>query len=151
MVSSNQVNLIYVNENTLRVNSSGFIFKNEYRLKLIELAKKHKSGSARICLHGSTLETTQNMIICLMPHKSFQGHFHPKGKKESYTILSGVLYVERYSASNELISTEALTASNTPYMHLGGEKHLPYTKEEICLYQEVYHGTFIKNKDVIPF
>ena len=115
---------------------------------LRSLAMKHPTGSARICLHKSQTEGTQNMIIYLLANRSFPAHFHPKGKSESYTIISGTLYVDLISGSNSAKKSLILTPSNTPYMHRGRKRHKTYTKEEDCIYQEIYHGTFNKDIDV---
>lgn len=139
------------NENTLILQSSVFNFDKTIQSELISLATSHDSGTSRICLHGSTSETTQNMIICILANKTFTRHFHPSTKKESYTVLLGTLYVILYDESGNYENTLELNTSNTPYMHSGGKKHLPYTNSSICIYQEVYHGSFDKAIDVINF
>ena len=88
------------------------------------------------------------MIICILPFQEFPAHKHPKGKSESYTVIDGKLYVEKYDNSLNLNETIVLSSYSGTYLHAGETIHKPYTKSEYCIYQEVYHGTFNKNYDV---
>lgn len=127
-----------------------FLFQEPYCSKLIKLATDSQTGTARICLHSNNSETTQSMIICLMPNKQFERHYHGMGKSESYTIIRGTLYVDLFEAGLMSPSrTVKLSRENTPYMHRGMTIHRPYTRDELCIYHEVYHGTYTKEVDVI--
>lgn len=139
------------NQNTLILRSKIFQFEPIIKETLLSLANAHESGTSRICLHANTSMQTQNMILCILPYKNFRRHYHPSGKNESYTILLGHLFVDIFNEEGKLCNTLRLNSLNTPYMHAGGQRHMPYTKSKMCIYQEVYHGSFDKNIDVINF
>jgi cupin fold WbuC family metalloprotein len=138
-----------VSANTFLLDGSGILQLASFREILFSCAKQHPSGSARVCFHRTPKEPTQNMIICLRPHCSFLTHKHPSQKRESYTVLEGLLYVDLYSESGNIDETLALNPGNTPYIHDGLIFHSTYTKKDWCLYQEVYHGTHDRDLDVI--
>ena len=137
--------------NTFFMDEDIFIYNQELEQTMIEYAKRNKNKNSRICLHNNNREGTQNMIIFLMPHSSFEPHYHPNGKKESYTILKGKLFVEIFDEKGYIKETLILSRENTPYSHKGGIRHRPFTKEDLCIYQEVYHGTYNKENDVLKF
>ena len=64
-------------------------------------------------------------------------------------MLEGLLYVDLYSEGGNVDETLKLSSSNTPYLHDGLIYHRTYTKDDWCLYQEVYHGTHNRDFDVI--
>jgi len=138
----------FENANTAFFDGDVFRYTERDSKMLRALASEHPSGSARICLHKAQADNTQNMIICLLANRSFPAHFHPEGKSESYTIISGTLYVDLITLTNTTKESLVLTPSNTPYMHRGLERHKTYTKGEECIYQEIYHGSFKKETDV---
>ena len=41
------------------------------------------------------------MFCCILPFQEFPAHKHPKGKSESYTVIDGKLYVEKYDENSE--------------------------------------------------
>lgn len=137
-----------INFNTLRFIGDQFIFNKDVKELLISTATKSNNRTSRICLHSSTRESTQNMIICILENQAFDAHRHPKGKSESYTILEGTLYVDKYNYKHQLINSLKITSETSPYLHIGGQIHRPYTKDQICIYQEIYHGSFDKLNDV---
>jgi len=139
----------YENSNTIFSVSTTYNFSRADEILLLNLASKHESGSARICLHTHQAKSTQNMIICLQKHRAFAAHYHPGGKSESYTVLRGKLYIEQLKRNGEHLRTIMLTSNNSPYMHQGMQIHRTYTLDEPCIYQEVYHGSFDKSKDVV--
>lgn len=146
---SARFHLEQINSNTFLLDGSGTIQVESFRETLFTCAKQHPSGSARVCFHVSPREPIQNMIICLRPHRSFVAHKHPSQKRESYTVLEGLLYVDLYSEGGNVDETLKLSSSNTPYLHDGLIYHRTYTKDDWCLYQEVYHGTHNRDFDVI--
>lgn len=138
------------NQNTLFFHGKQYLFSMEHEKKLIELAESDLSGTSRICLHEFQSCSTQNMIICILPNRSFAPHSHPASKSESYTVLRGRLYVDTISVNAKVLSTFCLTRENTPYMHRGLVPHRSYTLDSYCIFQEIYHGSFVKEFDIRP-
>lgn len=142
------MDFIRLNENTLQFSGKYFLYSKKIKDLLIKTAKDSHKKTSRICLHSSTSENTQNMLICLLANQNFKAHKHPEGKSESYTIIEGCLYVDQYNSSKELLRSLKLQPKDGPYMHIGNTIHKPYTKNKICIYQEIYHGNFNKDFDV---
>lgn len=128
-----------------------FIFDKNIRNLLIETANKSIKKRSRICLHKNTDSNTQNMIICLLKNQKFTKHKHPENKSESYTVILGELYVDIYEKHDKLSHTLTLNNLNTPYMHSGGCIHQPFTKDNIVIYHEIYHGKFNRKIDMIEY
>ena len=139
-----------IESNTFRAKSPLFCLSKELKVLLEDASRRSETGSSRICLHANTNEKTQNMIIYIQPNNEFYLHKHPTGKMETYTVIEGVLFIEIYPEGIEKESVILkLTSENSPYYHTGGIAHRPYTLGKHCLYQEVYHGTFKRDVDVI--
>ena len=139
-----------MNSNILFNEERIFKFDSEKKKQLIEMAEISPRKTSRICLHKSQTDTTQSMIICILPWKEFERHHHRESSIESYTIIEGELYVEIFpngvSKKSKILK---LTRDNTPYVHRGSLIHRPFTKEVRCIYHEVFHGSFEKERDVI--
>lgn len=138
----------YENKNTVFFTGEHYRFKEEDAAMLLRLANNSPSGSSRICLHDSQADSTQSMIICLSEYSSFAPHYHPETKSESYTILTGHLYVDLLDYDASIIETLRLSRENTPYMHRGLTPHRTYTKDSYAIFHEVYHGPFSRDYDV---
>ena len=139
-----------VNENTLRFTGEVFIWTNSIKATLRHLALSSGKGSSRICLHLSERDSTQSMIIYLLENTYFRRHVHPKGCSESYTIIDGELKVDIFGVFNEdSPRTVTLNKDSPIYMHSGGVVHRPYTESIPCTYHEIYHSSFIKERDVV--
>ena len=139
-----------MNNNVLFNNEKLFNFESDKKRVLIEMAEASPRKTSRICLHQSQMDTTQSMIICILPWKEFERHHHKESSIESYTIIEGELYVEIFpngiNGKSEILK---LTRDNTPYVHRGSLIHRPFTKDMGCIYHEVFHGSFKKERDVI--
>ena len=140
-----------VEGNTVYIDWDVFTYSKDLEIKMLKLARESGKKSSRVCLHKSNLENTQNMIIFLLENSRFEPHYHPNSKAESYTVLKGTLYVNIYDFNGSVKEILELSRDNTPYMHRNGIRHEPYTKNELCIYQEVYHGNYNKNYDVRKF
>ena len=138
-----------INNNTFQFLGNNFIYTDNEKNLLINTAKLSPRKTSRICLHKNPNEVTQNMIICILPFQEFPAHKHPIGKSESYTVIEGILNVDILDSKKILLKTLILDSFSGPYLHIGGTIHRPYTKESFCIYQEVYHGKFSKEDDVI--
>ena len=150
-MKSSIINLQTISEGVYQHKGGIFLFDDSIRNFLIRMAQKSRKKRSRICLHESTQSNTQNMIICLLENQKFTKHKHPLHKSESYSVISGELHLDIYKNNETLSHKLILNSLNTPYMHPGGVIHQPYTKENMVIYHEIYHGNFDRDIDVEEF
>jgi|TARA_B100001063_G_C16725950_1_gene536396 cupin fold WbuC family metalloprotein len=116
------------------------------------MALKNKKKRARICLHKSTKDKTNEMIIALHKKSFIAPHIHPNKKSESYFILEGAMHVyifDRMGKVKQIVKMGTINSGKKFYYRMcRGFFHMPIAVSKWCVYHEVYSGPFVKEKDV---
>ena len=120
--------------------------------KIKKKALSNKRKRARICLHKSVNDKTNEMIIALNKRSFIAPHIHPNQKSESYHIIQGEMDVYVFNSKGKLQKKiqmgEFNSKKNFFYRMCKGYYHMPLAKSEWCIYHEIYSGPFKKNVDV---
>lgn len=128
------------------------VYKKDIVLKIKELAKKTINKRARVCIHQSIKNKTNEMIIALKKSSYIQPHIHPNSKSESYHIIEGRMNVFIFSKKGKLIKVIKMgdykSNLNFYYRMNRGYFHFPIAVSKWCVYHETYSGPFEKDKDV---
>ena len=139
--------------NAIIQNKKDLIFyKKNIVNKIKILAEKTPNKRARLCIHQSIKNKTNEMIIALKKGSYIRPHIHPNSKSESYHVIEGKMNVFIFSKSGKKVKVinmgDYKSDLNFYYRMNKGYFHLPIAVSKWCVYHEIYSGPFIKNKDV---
>jgi cupin fold WbuC family metalloprotein len=100
---------------------------------------------ARICLHGSTADAIQEMIIALHRSGYVQPHRHP-GRTESFHVLDGLLTVILFDDSGTVVRRLPLgppgSARAVVYRQNASLWHTVLVESEFAVVHETVGGPF---------
>lgn len=109
-------------------------------------AKAAPRGRYRLCLHRSTQDQVQEMVIVAPRGTYFRPHRHPAGKTESYHVVDGSMSVFFFDDSGRVIRRIDMgsLASGKTYLYRLSNRiwHIPVPTSEYVVYHEVYCGPF---------
>jgi len=115
-------------------------------------AKAAPRGRYRLCLHRSTEDQVQEMVIVAPSGTYFRPHRHPAGKSESYHVVEGSMSVFFFNDAGEVIRRIDMAAGGKGQTYLyrlsGRIWHIPVPTSEFVVYHEVYCGPFDRDNDV---
>ncbi|OUU53606.1 MAG: hypothetical protein CBC25_00055 [Pelagibacteraceae bacterium TMED65] len=127
-------------------------FDNKIVKKIKQMALKNEKKRARICIHKSLKDKTNEMIIALNKKSFIAPHIHPNGKSESYFVIEGNMNVYVFDKSGKVKKVVRMgpynSGKNFFYRMSKGFYHMPIALTKWCVYHEVYSGPFVKNVDV---
>ena len=133
-------------------NKNLVFYKKNIVKKIKDLAEKTNKKRARLCIHKSILDKTNEMIIALKKNSYVRPHIHPNSKSESYHIIQGKMNVYVFSKKGKKMKVIKMgqfgSNLNFFYRMNKGYYHLPIAVSNWCIYHEVFSGPFIKTKDV---
>jgi cupin fold WbuC family metalloprotein len=126
--------------------------------ELKQKAKAAPRGRYRLCLHRSTQDQVQEMVIVAPRGTYFRPHRHPAGKSESYHVVEGSMTVFFFNDAGEVIRRIDMAAHGTAGADSGGGKtylyrlsnriwHIPVPTSDFVVYHEVYCGPFDRDAD----
>lgn len=137
-VLQNKKDLVFFNKNIVN--------------KIKNMALKNQKKRARICIHKSLKNKTNEMIIALNKKSFIAPHIHPDGKSESYYVIEGKMNVyvfDKLGKVKKVIKMGNYNSGENFYYRMSkGFYHMPIATSNWCIYHEVYSGPFIKNIDV---
>jgi cupin fold WbuC family metalloprotein len=139
--------------NAIIQNKKDLIFyKKNIIDKIKKLAEKTPNKRARLCIHQSIKNKTNEMIIALKKGSYIQPHIHPNSKSESYHVIEGKMNVFIFSKDGKkkkvIKMGDYKSNLNFFYRMNRGYFHLPIAVSRWCVYHEIYSGPFKKNLDV---
>ena len=109
---------------------------------LISQTKENGLNYGRLCLHKSTDDLLQIMIIAFIDNYNFPIHSH-KDKVEAYTILKGECKYITYSESKEVITrSRILKKGDTVYDRRSSVNHTLEAVTYPLVFQETTLGPF---------
>ncbi len=127
-------------------------YQKDIIVKLKKLAQSTNNNRARIKIHKSERDKTNEMIIALKKNSYIRPHIHPNSKTESYHIIKGKMNVYVFSKKGKKIKVIKMghLGTNLNFFYRANKSyyHLPMAVTEWCIYHEVYSGPFKKVKDV---
>tara|TARA_A100001015_G_C14551721_1_gene541835 strand:- start:68 stop:565 length:498 start_codon:yes stop_codon:yes gene_type:complete len=134
-------------------NKKDLVFFDKKIIKKIKhMALRNEKKRARICIHKSLRNKTNEMIIALNKNSFIAPHIHPNGKSESYFIMEGKMNVyvfNKLGKVQKIIKMGTYDSGRKFYYRMSkGFYHMPIAVDEWCIYHEVYSGPFIKKTDV---
>ena len=134
-------------------NKKDLIFYDKKIVKKIkQMALKNQKKRARICIHKSPKNKTNEMIIALNKKSFIAPHIHPNDKSESYFVIEGKMNVYVFDKLGKVKKIVKMgpynSGKNFFYRMSKGFYHMPIALTEWCVYHEVYSGPFIKSRDV---
>lgn len=122
--------------------------------ELKDLAQRHPSRRARVCLHHDSTAATQEMVLAVHKSSYLRPHRHPANKSESYHVIEGEMDVNIFAPDGALERVIRLTAKGRGgaegfmYRSTNGVWHQPVAVSEWVIYHETYTGPFVKEFDV---
>ena len=129
-----------------------FIVSPAYLEDLKRKALETANGRYRLCLHSSTEELVQNMVIVLTESSYVQPHRQRPGKSKAYHVMEGHLAVVLWNEKGAIDRIVDLGARGTglpSLYHLSKSIcHMPVPMSPVAIYQETSTGPFVKNWDV---
>ncbi len=129
-----------------------FVVSPAYLENLKAKALQTANGRYRVCLHSSTEELVQNMVIVLAENSYVQPHRQRPGKSKAYHVMEGQLSVVLWNDKGEIDRVLELGAKGTglpSLYHLSKSIwHMPVPMSSVAVYQETSTGPFVKNWDV---
>jgi len=105
----------------------------------------------RYCLHRTTEDALQEMVICVTRGSYFPPHRHPAAKSESYHMIEGRLVMVMFDDAGNV--TELVPLGMTADCRLIHRLALPVWHTVVVIsdeavYHECYVGPFLKDADV---
>lgn len=114
-------------------------------------AKAAPRGRYRLCLHRSTEDQVQEMVIVAPRGTYFRPHRHPAGKTESYHVVEGSMTVFFFNDAGEVIRRIDMAAhgAGKTYLYRLSNRiwHIPVPTSDFVVYHEVYCGPFDREGD----
>lgn len=106
-------------------------------------------GRFRICLHHTTLDAVQEMVIAVRRGSYMQPHCHP-GRSTSLLVLEGTLDVHLFDDQGSRLRTTTLNPypQGTPFcLRLeAGVWHMPMCRSDVCVFYETLQGPFLQDE-----
>lgn len=110
-------------------------------------ARSAPRGRFRLCLHHSTDDRVQEMLIACPRGTYFRPHRHPEGRSESIHVVEGEMSVLLLDDDGCVQQRVALSAPGTSdrdgaflYRLSARRWHIPVFHSEFVVYHEVYAG-----------
>lgn len=109
-------------------------------------AKAAPRGRYRLCLHHTTEDQVQEMVIVAPKGTYFRPHRHPAGKSESYHVVEGTMGVFFFDDAGKVTKRIDMGAAGTgqTYLYRLSSRlwHIPVPTSDFVVYHEVYCGPF---------
>lgn len=125
--------------------------------ELIREARLAPRGRFRLCMHCSTQDQVQEMVIVAPRGAYTRPHRHPAGKTESYHVIEGAMSVFFFNDDGEVIKRidmEAYGFDKTYLYRLNSSIwHIPVPTSEFVVFHEVLAGPFSREEtcEYAPF
>ena len=120
--------------------------------RLKALAADSPRGRSRLCMHHSTDDPLQEMVIACHRGSYIRPHRHPEGKSESYHVIEGKMTVYFFDDEGRVVRRLRMGAAGTGttflYRLSAGRWHLPVAVSPTIVYHETFRGPFQKERDV---
>ena len=108
-------------------------------------AKNSSTGRYRICMHQSTDDTVQEMLIAMTKESRLIPHGRIN-KPRTYAIVEGEVHVVLFSESGEELYTVNLNENNVTYVRISIDHYiLPIVKSDMAVLHEIIEGPFEGN------
>ncbi len=134
-----------------------FIIDFKNLKKDLELrAKNSEDKRSRICIHSSTSDRVQEMIIFAFKNSFMPPHKHSNYKSESYHIIEGKMDLYIFDDRGKIVDKLILKKNNNKkdsifYYRSNNPNfwHMPVVKSKYCIFHEIFSGPFVKKKNII--
>ena len=119
--------------------------------ELTRRARQAPRGRFRLCLHRSTNEEIQEMLIACVKGTYFRPHRNRMTNAKSYHVVLGELAVVLFDEEGQVMHRVRLgpTESGHPFLIRLADPnwHTPIPLSDVVVYHEVCTGPFLANQD----
>jgi glucose-6-phosphate isomerase len=125
---------------------------NETITTLKQMAIDSPMRRSRLCMHNSTEDQIQEMVIVIHGDTYLQPHRHPRHITESYHMVEGEMTVFHFDDSGKIIRTIEMgplsQGKTLAYRLAQNTWHTVVPRTEYAVYHETFTGPFHKDKVV---
>jgi cupin fold WbuC family metalloprotein len=136
-----------MNNNAIFNTSDIFCVSESDIAHITEQAKLSDTGRFRICLHQSTDDLIQEMLIAMSSHSRLTPHKRP-GTRRTYSIIQGQLRLVLFSEKGTIQSTLDMTQHTHRFVRLSADFFiLPIPLTPNVVLHEIAEGPFMANDE----
>ena len=116
--------------------------------KLCSMARQSSNGRYRYCLHSSTSEPLQNMVIALTNHSKLLPQ-RRLGAPKTFSIISGRIALVIFNTDGKLVDSIVLDNLSACKLAYFDDSHYVLTQalSEVAIYHEIINGNITNEND----